>query len=254
MPTKPITPIVLSGLGSAGLNTQSQDATLGPEWLTAADNVVFDYQGRISSRKGIKQVSKTIGSSIKSIGCYIKADRTREYYTGAGNAIYKLDTTVTPYSLTSQAFSGTPQTISNGNWQWVNFNDEFWGVQSSHKVVNFDGTNWYDMEDLGTYLAPVGITTFDPSCALGEFGRMWYGGVTEAPGVVFYSDNLILNLSMSHCDCAPYLNGRILVPTPLVTNTVILPSSCRPQCANDGASVGTHKGPINGKLTCPQCV
>jgi hypothetical protein len=191
MPTKPITPVVLSGLGSAGLNTQSQDATLGPEWLTAADNVVFDYQGRISSRKGIKQVSKTIGSSIKSIGCYIKADRTREYYAGAGNAIYKLDTTVTPYSLTSQAFSGTPQTIINGNWQWVNFNDEFWGVQSSHKVVNFDGTNWYDMEDLGTYLAPVGITTFDPSCALGDFGRMWYGGVTEAPGVVFYSDNLI---------------------------------------------------------------
>ena len=42
-----------------------------------------------------------------------------------------------------------------------------------------------------TYDVPAGVTTFDPSCGLGDFGRMWYGGITEAPGVVYYSDNLI---------------------------------------------------------------
>ena len=68
MSAKGLTPVVLSGLGSAGLNTQSQDATLGPEWLTEADNVVFDFQGRIAARKGIKQVSKIVASSIKTIG------------------------------------------------------------------------------------------------------------------------------------------------------------------------------------------
>jgi len=191
MPSKAITPIVLNGLGSAGLNTQSQDSTLGPEWLTLADNVVYDYQGRIASRKGIKQVSKTVGSSIKSIGGFIKSDRSREYFAASGANVYKIDTTVTPYSLTSQSFSGTPQTITDSNWQWVNFNNEFWGVQSGHKVINYDGTNWYDMEDLGTYAAAGGVSTFDPSCALGEFGRMWYGGITEDPGTVYYSDNLI---------------------------------------------------------------
>lgn len=191
MPAKGITPVVLNGLGSAGLNTQSQDATLGPEWLTEADNVVFDYQGRIASRKGIKQVSKTVASSIKTIGGYIKADRTREYYAGSGANIVKLDTSVTPHSLTTQSFSGTPQTITDSDWQWVNFNDEFWGVQSGHKVINYDGTDWYDIDDLGAYVAPSGVTTFDPSCALGEFGRMWYGGITEDVGTLFYSDNLI---------------------------------------------------------------
>ena len=191
MPSKPITPVVLNGLGSAGLNTQSQDSTLGPEWLTLADNCVFDYQGRIASRKGIKQISKTVASPVKSIGEYTKADKTKEYFGGSGATIVKLDTSVIPASLTTQAFSGTPQTITDSNWQFVNFNDEFWGVQSGHKVINYDGTDWYDIEDLGAYVAPAGVTLFDPACALGEYGRMWYGGITEDPGVVYYSDNLI---------------------------------------------------------------
>ena len=191
MPAKAITPIPLSGMGSSGLNTQAQDSTLGPEWLTQADGMVFDLQGRIASRKGIKMVSKAIASPVKSIAGYIKSNRTREYYAGAGSAIYKIDTSTSPYSLTAQSFSGSAQTISDANWTWVNFNDELWGIQTGHKVINYDGTNWYDIDDLGAYAAPAGVTTFDPSCGLGEFGRMWYGGITEAPGVVYYSDNLI---------------------------------------------------------------
>ena len=191
MPAKITTPVLLYQLGIAGLNTQSQDSTLGPEYLTEADGIVFDLQSRISSRKGIKQVSKAITSSVKSIGGYIKSNRTREYYAGAGNAIYKIDTSTTPYTLTAQSFANTPQTISDGNWQWVNFNDELWGIQSGHQVINYTGSAWSDITDLGTYVGPSGVTTFDPSCALGDFGRMWYGGITEAPGVVYYSDNLI---------------------------------------------------------------
>mgnify|MGYP003111897344 CR=1 FL=1 len=262
MPAKPTTPIPLKGMGSSGLNTQAQDSTLGPEWLTQAEGVVFDLQGRIASRKGIKMVSKAIASPVKSIGGYIKSNRTREYYAGAGNAIYKIDTSTSPYSLTAQTFSGTAQTISDANWTWVNFNDELWGIQTGHKVINYNGTNWYDRDDIpvsvatanvngatsstttlvvdgnsgtietgmyvtgsgisgtvtvsslsdqnnlvlssaqslsndvaltftSTYAAPAGVTTFDPSCGLGDFGRMWYGGITEAPGVVYYSDSLI---------------------------------------------------------------
>ena len=293
MPAKAITPIVLSGLGSRGLNTQAQDSTLGPEWLSSADNVVFDYQGRISSRKGIKQISKPVSASIKSLGSYIKSDRSREYYGGSGSTIVKLDTSVVPANLTTQSFGGSPQTISDSNWQWVNFNNEFWGVQKGHKVINYDGSTWKDMEDLTTHVGSTGyyvnatgtvtlssgasgsvngitvnsvqimsgavnfdtdltttataitaninahtsspnytatslgavitiiafnaagantfavattVTTiatsnvnlsgeatllFDPSCALGDFGRMWYGGVARDSGTLYYSDNLI---------------------------------------------------------------
>ena len=119
-------------------------------------------------RKGIQQISKSIASPIKSIGEYVKPDRTREYYAGSGATIVKVDFSTVPDSLTTQSFAGTPQTISDSNWQWVNSND-----------------------DLSGYHAPSGITTFDPNCALGEFGRVWYGGVTEEKGTLFYSDNLI---------------------------------------------------------------
>ena len=191
MPVKALTPIKLDGLGSRGLNTQGSASTLNPDFLTEANNVVFDFQGRIGPRKGVKAVSKALASPIKSIGEYIKSDRTTEYYAASGASIYKRDTSTTPETLTAQSFSGSPQTITDSNWQWVNFNNEFWGVQAGHKPINYDGTNWYDVEDLGAYAAPGGVTTFNPSCALGNFGRMWYGGITEDPGTLFYSDNLI---------------------------------------------------------------
>jgi len=191
MPVKQLQPTKLDGLGAKGLNTQGSASTLGPEWLTEAANVVFDFQGRIGPRKGIKAISKTVANPIKSIGEYVKSDRTTEFYVGSGSAIYKRDTSTTPETLTAQSFSGSPQTISDSNWQWVNFNNELWGVQKSHKPINFDGTNWNDVEDLGAYAANSAVTTFNPSCALGNFGRMWYGGITEDPGTVFFSDNLI---------------------------------------------------------------
>ena len=191
MPAKGLQPVNLKGLGSQGLNTQTESSTLGPEWLVEADNVVFDFQGKISARKGRKQTSQTIASPVKSMGQFIKADRTTEYYASSGAYIYKLDRDITPTSLTAVSFGGSPQTISDSNWQWHNFNNEFWGVQSGHKVINYDGSAWKDMEDLAAYVGSPGVTLFDPSCALGEFGRMWYGGVTEDKGTLYYSDNLI---------------------------------------------------------------
>ncbi len=192
MPAKNTSSILLAGLGAKGLNTQAQSATLGLEFLTEANNVVYDLEGRMGPRKGVKQITTPVTTgAIKSIGEFVKSDRTREYYAGTGAKIVKLNTATAPDTLVEQSFSGSPQTISDSNWQWVNFNNEFWGVQSGHKVINYDGTNWYDIDDLGAYAAPAGVTTFDPNCALGEFGRVFYGGITEAKGTIYYSDNLI---------------------------------------------------------------
>ena len=35
--------------------------------------------------------------------------------------------------------------------------------------------------------APPGVTTFDPSCMLGFYGRVWAGGITEENDVLYYS-------------------------------------------------------------------
>jgi hypothetical protein len=34
---------------------------------------------------------------------------------------------------------------------------------------------------------PEGVTTFDPSCSLGYYGRLWVGGITEETDVIHYS-------------------------------------------------------------------
>lgn len=191
MPVKPLRPTRLDGLGSKGLNTQASSSTLGPEWLTEASNVLFDFQGRLGPRRGIKAVSKVVANPIKSIGEFIKSDRTVAYYVASNDTIYLRDDSTVPETLTAQSFASSPQTITDSNWQWVNFNTEFWGIQTGHSPINLTGTTWTDVIDLGTYAASAGVTTFDPNCALGDFGRMWYGGVTEDLGTLYYSDNLI---------------------------------------------------------------
>jgi len=38
-----------------------------------------------------------------------------------------------------------------------------------------------------TATKPTGVTTFDPSCGMGFYGKLWCGGITEAKDVVYYS-------------------------------------------------------------------
>jgi hypothetical protein len=41
-----------------------------------------------------------------------------------------------------------------------------------------------------TYTVPVTVTTFDPSCGMGYYGRLWCGGITESKDVVYWSNLL----------------------------------------------------------------
>lgn len=192
MPAKQILPLVLNNLGAQGLNTQASPSALDPTWLAAANNVVLDEQGRIATRKGIQQVTNNLssGEHVQSIFEYAKADGSKIMICGSDSNIYTINQATTPYTLTAVTRAGTPQTITSGHWEWVNFNTKVYGVQNGHTPVRYDGTTWYDLVDLGSYNPPAGITTFDPSCILGEYGRLWVGGMTEKNNVIYYSDTL----------------------------------------------------------------
>ena len=193
----PIQPLVLDSIGVNGLNKQSSPSSLSPQWLTDTNNIMLDDKGNITTRKGVRQISDLIGSDssnsdiIKSLGEYRNATGSSNIFAGANDKIYSLNQTNTPYTLDTQTFTGTPQTITDGNWEFCNFNDKFYGVQDDHKPIYYDGTNWMDLEDAAGYGAPGSVTTFDPSCCVGSFGRLWVSGVAEANDVVYYSDTLI---------------------------------------------------------------
>ena len=191
MPAEQLNPLVLNTVGVYGLNTQASPSALPPEWLAKADNIILDEQGRISSRKGIQQVSTSIsGEVVQSIVEYRAPSGVYTLFCGTDGDIYKINTSNTPYTLDAQTRTGTPQTITSGHWQWVNFNEKLYGVQNGHTPVYYSGTAWTDLVDFGGYNAPSGISTFDPSCVLGEYGRLWVGGITENNNVVYYSDTL----------------------------------------------------------------
>ena len=195
--TAPIAPLVLDSIGIHGLNRQASPSSLDHQWLTTANNIMLDDRGRITTRKGIKQITDTIGLSssnsyiVKSLGEFRNATGSATIFAGSNDKIYKLNTSNTPNTLDEQTFTGTPQTLTDGNWEFCNFNDRFYAVQSSHKPIYYDGTNWMDLEDASGFSAPSGVTTFNPSCCVGGFGRLWVGGISEANDVVYYSDTLI---------------------------------------------------------------
>jgi hypothetical protein len=197
MAAKPLQPLVLDSIGVYGLNRQSSAASLPPQWLTTANNIMLDEKGRVSTRKGIKQVTNNITDSatantliVKSLGEYRSTTGVKTVFAGAGANVYKMDTATNPYTLTAQSFAGGT-TKTDGNWQFTNFNNQFYGVQASNQPINYSGSAWLDLEDVASYAKPAGVTTFTPSCVLGEYGRLFTGNIGENRDVVYYSDLLI---------------------------------------------------------------
>lgn len=190
---KQLTALELTDLGTYGLNTQANAAALEHQWLTKADNIMLDSEGRITSRKGIEQISDVVGTGtgnteiVKSLGQF-RNSSAEKIFCGAGDKIYYLDTSASPNALTD--VTGSVTTPTDGNWQFVNFNDNLYGFQSGHKPIKYDGSSWADLS-ITTYPDGLDATSFKPKSCLGEFGRLWVGGVDTKKAVVYYSDTLI---------------------------------------------------------------
>jgi hypothetical protein len=170
----------LNDIGINGLNTQSNPATLDSSWLTNADNIILRESGRISFRKGLKQnILKTtakIGSIVEH-----KDVSTNKIFAGVGTKIYTVDFTTPDVPWTGSFTAGTAS-----DWQFVNFNKGLYGFQTGNPPIKYTSSTW-----AVTTNKPTGVTTFDPSCGMGYYGRNWVGGVAEEKDVVYYSDTLL---------------------------------------------------------------
>lgn len=193
MPTKPLAPLVLDSVGVFGLNTQANASSLDHRWLVKADNIMVDSAGRLTSRKGIQAISATIGDyPVKSIHQHQYADTTTALISSANNKIWKTNSTAVPKVTIEQTFTGTPQTITGDDWQWIQYDDDTIGVQEGHKPIHYtsDTDEWADLEDTAHYTASANVTVFDPSCILSQYGRLWAAGFTEDKQSVLYSKTL----------------------------------------------------------------
>jgi len=177
----------LQNFGINGLNTQSNPSTLDSTWLTVADNIVVRESGRISFRKGLKQKVVPSGTKITSLVEHNDGG-TKKIFASHGDSIYTIDFT-TPNSAFPSSGADVKRTVSGttGDWQFVNFNKRLHCFHTGATPQRYDGSLASGSRWSAHATQPSTITTFDPSCGMGFYGKVWCGGVTEEPDVVFYS-------------------------------------------------------------------
>ena len=179
----------LTNLGVNGLNTQYNPSSLDASFLTTADNVMLRESGRISFRKGFKQKVVPSGTAIGSMVEHNDAG-TNKIFASHGTSIYTIDFT-SPDAAFPSSGADVKHTVANstGNWQFINFNERLHCFHAGIVPQRYDGalsagSRWAAFNNS---TKPSGLTTFDPSCGMGFYGRMFVGGVTENKAVMYYS-------------------------------------------------------------------
>lgn len=172
---------VLDTVGINGLDTQTHPTALDPEWFTKADNIVYTEGGKVTFRKGVKQMTLAEGNPI---GAIVEHKLSGKIFSSANGYLYETDLTDKDNAFINQFNTGA----SNPNWEFIEYDDEIYCFQEGEDPVEYDAGTWELLKNTAHYAAPTGVTTFDPSCGLGSFGRLWAGGISEDKNTLFYSE------------------------------------------------------------------
>lgn len=154
--------------GSLGLNTEDSLAQPGPLYALEAKNAVIDANGRLAQRSGtVNQTGGTAaGATIRQLHEYRRDDGSSEIIAswdgGISNSI------ASPGSVD---IAGTVP-VSDGNWRFVNFNDQCWGFSASNVVsdpIRYTGAGSFQT------VTPQqdGALVFRSGVAHAAFGRIW---------------------------------------------------------------------------------
>ena len=179
MPT-PLIPLTIQAPGLKGLNSQQSSTSLDTGWATELENVTFDLTGRITSRKGISNLTGSGGpgdNNLSQVFCW-ETFNSGTYTTGvvsAGNLkLYNGTTTLSDVT-------GTITAPTANNWQFMNFrNDRVIGVQYNHTpcVATIAAGALGNFADVAASSGSVP----KGNAGVAAFGRIW----------VVYSDQLTI--------------------------------------------------------------
>jgi hypothetical protein len=170
MPT-PLIPLTIQAPGFKGLNSQQSSTSLDTGWATELENATFDLTGRITSRKGISNLTTSGGpgaNNLSQVFCW-ETFYNNTYTTGvisAGNLkIYNGTTTLSDVT-------GTITAPTANNWQFMNYrNDRVIGVQQGHTPC----VATIAVGALGNFANVVAASGSVPTgnSGIAAFGRIW---------------------------------------------------------------------------------
>ena len=170
---------VLDTVGINGLDTQTHATALDPTWFTKADNIVYTEGGKVTFRKGTKQ--RTVSEdpiNLDPTGAMIEHKPSNKIFAGVNGHIYEVDLANPDTAWINPFTTGA----SASDWQFVEYDTDIYGFQTGATIVEYTLSTWSTVTT-----KPAGVTTFDPSCGLGQYGRVWAGGVTEDKNVLYYT-------------------------------------------------------------------
>lgn len=189
-----LAPLTLTAPGSLGLNTEDSLTPLGPLYALEALNAVIDGRGRLASREGttLRTTGTIASAAIKQIFEFRKANGNAETVVSWDGGIAN--------SITNPGGSDISGSVtdSDGNWQFLNFNDYCLGFNSAVSgLIEYTGS--------GDFTAPAIQTdgeTLQSGIATAAFGRIW--AVADDYTTVVYSALL------DHLDYREASGGGIL--------------------------------------------
>ena len=171
---------VLDTIGVNGLDTQTHPTALDATWFTKADNIVYTEGNKVTFRKGVKQKTLSISNPIGSI---VEHKPSGKHFAGVVGTLYEVDLSDKDNAFINPFVTGA----SASNWQFVEQDEQIYFLQQGADVVEYDAGTWLLLKNTSGYSAPTGVTTFDPACGVGDFGRMWAGGISEDKNMLYYS-------------------------------------------------------------------
>ena len=130
----------LIDIGINGLNTQTNPASLGPDFLVQAENIVIKESGRVSIRKGLRQMTIPTGTSIDSMVEH-NDQGTTKIFASYGTSIYTVD-----FSSPNAAFPSSGVDVKHtvagttGDWQFINFNNRLHCLHAGVVPQRYDGS------------------------------------------------------------------------------------------------------------------
>jgi hypothetical protein len=167
--------LTITSPGVYGLNKQNSGSLLPPQWATEALNAVFDDNNRISARKGWLAQTTSAISGTPNINVLFEYNKTststKTVISAANNDIFQ--------GITAPASVKGALTITDNNWQFANYNDKVYGLQTGHPLIEWNGTGNFAATTAASGSVPNG------NALLGAFGRLW--GSTSDGQTVKYS-------------------------------------------------------------------
>ena len=188
--------ISLGSPGFYGLNTQSSPVELPPQFCTVAENCIIDQYGRLGARKGFNTQTDGItglgGEKVKRVFEGAVAG-THTLFAVGNNKIFRIDTTSTTNDTLTELTLPGGYTISDDNWDFIDFNGEVYFVQDGQDILMGTSTS-LGSDALVTADSESSESVPDApqvNCIAAAYGRLWGCGSSAAPSTVYWSDTLI---------------------------------------------------------------